>query len=103
MLPKTFVAGWLFIQEGCGNTYVYDASHREYAWTGFQVNREVITMLPRTFVAGWLFVQEGCGNTYVYDGSHWEYAWTVYQVNREVVVVMLESFIFWVYRYRRSW
>ena len=81
----------------------YDASHREYAWTGFQVNREVITMLPRTFVAGWLFVQEGCDNTYVYDASHREYAWTVYQVNREVVVVMLESFIFWVYRYRRSW
>ena len=38
-----------------------------------------------------------------YDASHREYAWTVYQVNREVVVVMLESFIFWVYRYRRSW
>ena len=31
----------------------YDASHREYAWTGFQVNREVVVMLPRTFVAGY--------------------------------------------------
>ena len=78
----------------------YDASHREYAWTGFQVNREVVVMLPRTFVAGWLFFQECCDT---YDASHRDYAWTVYQVNREVVVVMLESFIFWVYRYRRSW
>ena len=66
----------------------YDASHREYAWTGFQVNRGVITMLPRTFVAGWLLVQEGCDNTYVYDASHQEYAWTGFQVNREVITML---------------
>ena len=86
MLPRTFVAGWLFVQEGCDNTYVYNAS--QYAWTGFQVNREVITMLPRTFVAGWLFFPEGRDIYYAY---------------REVVEVMLESFIFGVYPYRRSW
>ena len=66
----------------------YDASHREYAWTGFQVNREVVVMLPRTFVAGWLFFHEGRD---------------IYDAYREVVEVMLESFIFGVYPYRRSW